>query len=207
MIITQKIYNKTFKKVYALCTIAETPRLPEHCIQYIYLIKWKESFDRPVDKDSIDDVNWIYEKAKERAESFGIQGVNYNLTLGVIKNVIPAIASTNAIIAAASCLEAIKLLSYCSKVLDNNFLYLGLEGLHSMVQQFERNEDCNVCNTRVYEVKTNESALFKDFLENVKKQFGLKMPTLYDGNNLIFMNSSVGSLGESLAYKLDKSLK
>ena len=159
-----------------------------------------------MDKDSIEDVNWIYQRAKERAESFGIQGVNYNLTLGVLKNVIPAIASTNAIIAAASCLEAIKLLSYCSKVLDNNFLYLGLEGLHSMVQQYERNDKCNVCNSRVFEVNVCETALFKEMLESLRKRFGLAAPAMYDGNNLVFM-PGVGELAESVAYKLDKSLK
>lgn len=159
-----------------------------------------------MDKDSIEDVNWIYERAKERAESFGIQGVTYNLTLGVIKNVIPAIASTNAIIAAASCLEAIKLLSYCSKVLDNNFLYLGLEGLHSMVQQFERNEKCNVCNCRVNEVNVRESVLLRELLESLAKRFGLTAPAIYDGNNLIFI-SGAGSLADSVAFKLEKSLK
>jgi ubiquitin-activating enzyme E1 C len=180
--------------------------MPEHCIQYIYLLKWKESFDRPVDKDSIEDVNWIYQRAKERAESFGIQGVNYNLTLGVIKNVIPAIASTNAIIAAASCLEAIKLLSYCSKVLDNNFLYLGLEGLHSMVQQFERNEKCNVCNSRVFEFNVSERVLFREMLEKLSGKFALKQPAVYDGTRLVFV-AGAGDLAESVLYKLDKNLR
>ena len=189
-----------------MCTIAETPRVPEHCIQYVYLLKWKDHFDRPVDKDKIVDVNWIYERAKERAESFGIGGVTYNLTLGVIKNIIPAIASTNAIIAAASCLEVIKLLSYCSKVLDNNFLYLGLEGLHSMVQQFERNKNCNVCNSRVYEVNVSDNALFWQLLESLSKRFGLEEPAIYDGNNLIFI-SGTGALAQSVAYKLYKNLR
>ena len=110
-----------------MCTIRETPRLPEHCIQYAYVISWEEEFGKvkKVDQDSPEDMLWICNKAQERAIDFGIQGVNYNLTLGVVKNIIPAIASTNALISAGCVTEVIKILSGCNKVLDNYIQFMG----------------------------------------------------------------------------------
>ena len=83
---------------YPLCTIASTPRLPEHCIEYIKIIQWEKEnpFKSTLDGDDPEHVGWVFEKAQERANKFNITGLSYRLVQGVLKNIIPAVSSTNA---------------------------------------------------------------------------------------------------------------
>lgn len=130
------------QRTYPLCTIAETPRLPEHCISYAQIIEWPKHFPgRHIDTDSPDDMDWVYRTAKERAEAYDISGVTYMKTLGVVKNIIPAVASTNAIISGICALECFKMATLCSQNLDTYMMYMGADGVYTHTFRYEKKEN------------------------------------------------------------------
>lgn len=134
---------------FPLCTIANTPRLPEHCIEYANVVLWDK--EKPfgeatkLDNDSPEHTTWLYEKAKARAEQFGIPGVTYRLTQGVTKNIIPAVAATNAVVAAACANEAVKMATGIAANMDNYMMYNGTLGVYTYTYRNDMRADCPVC--------------------------------------------------------------
>lgn len=134
-----------------LCTLATIPRQPQHCIEWAHIIAWEEERKGVVlDTDDPEHITWLYRKALARAKEFNISGVTYAMTQGVVKNIIPAIASTNAIIAASCCNEAFKVLTNTAPFLgypetNNYMMYTGDESVYTFTFQHERKPDCPVC--------------------------------------------------------------
>ncbi|KAJ3763848.1 NEDD8 activating enzyme [Lentinula raphanica] len=131
---------------FPICTIANTPRLPEHCIEWASVLEWPRVHgDKKMDTDDPDHITWLYTIAAARAKEFNIEGVTWSLTQGVVKNIIPAIASTNAIIAASCCNEAFKIATSSAAYLNNYFMLIGIEGVYSYTFEHEKKSNCPVC--------------------------------------------------------------
>ena len=163
---------------FALCTVKEIPRQPEHCIQYVMMIEWPENFERSMDKDSREDMQWVCDRAIIRAEKYNIKGVDYKLTMGVTKNIIPAIASTNALISALCVNECVKLLTGCNYRLKNVSYARGQTSMNISQLEDLRGPECLVCSSTTQTRTVNGQRKLGDFVDDMKEEFKLIDPTI-----------------------------
>jgi len=172
---------------FPLCTLAETPRTAAHCIEYAHLIQWDEEHrGKTFDADNSEHMQWVYSQALKRAELYGISGVTYSFTQGVVKNIVPAIAATNAIISSTCALEALKIVTGFSKILSNYSTYNGIAGLHTSVSEFVKENDCLVCGPGVL-IELDTTVTLQKFMDLLAEHPMLKMSrtsVMYQGNNL-----------------------
>ncbi|GAX26490.1 ubiquitin-activating enzyme E1 C [Fistulifera solaris] len=195
-------------RAFPLCTIAETPRRPEHCIAYAYILQFPREFpDTVLDKDSPEHLQWIYQQAAKRAEHYGITGVTYMMTMGVVKNIIPAVASTNAIIAAACVNEAIKYLTFFSQNMNSYMMYMGAQSIHSHTFAYEPSEDCPVCSASVRKMTVPASITLNQFIQAHLKDSSLRMssPSLVSPSQTLYM-AKPAALELATRPNLDKLL-
>lgn len=207
---------------FPLCTIAHTPRLPEHCIEYVKMLLWdKENpFSKegdelvPIDGDDPQHITWIYEKATDRAAEFNISGVSYRLTQGVIKHIIPAVASTNAVIAATMALEAFKVATSCADPLQNYMVFNQTDSIYTYAYEAERNENCLACSQKKQPVTMKHDAKLQDFIDLLTSdaRYQMKSPGVTTinpetGRNKTLYMASVESIEKATKPNLKKTLK
>lgn len=133
---------------------------------------------KAVDKDSPQDMQWICDRAIERADQYGITGVTYKLTMGVVKNIIPAIASTNALIAAACVNECLKILTGCNNRMDNYMQFLGQSRTTCNAVNMQRLEDCLVTGSKLIRTTAKQDETLSEFLERFNEENKFKSPTI-----------------------------
>ncbi|KAM3431479.1 hypothetical protein MY4824_007077 [Beauveria thailandica] len=194
-----------------LCTLAAIPRQPEHCVEWAHVIAWDSEKPFPqLDKDDPAHVSWLYEKALARAQEFGISGVTYALTQGTIKNIIPAIASTNAIIAAACCNEAFKIATTAAPCLgfDSNYMmYSGNDSIYTYTFKHEKKDDCPVCGNEARPLPVDPGLTLQDLLDSlaVRPEAQLKRPSIRAEGKTLYMQSPEG-LEKQTRPNLEKTL-
>ncbi|KAF8623534.1 hypothetical protein AX15_006310 [Amanita polypyramis BW_CC] len=177
---------------FPICTIANTPRLPEHCIEWASVLEWPRVHgDKKVDTDDAEHITWLYKTAAKRAQEFNIEGVTWSLTQGVVKNIIPAIASTNAIIAASCCNEAFKIATSSAAYLNNYFMLIGTDGVYSYTFEHERRADCPVCGGEALGMSISTDLTVENLIEKLveKQDIQIKRPSLSTPNKQIYLQA------------------
>ncbi|KAK4550046.1 hypothetical protein LTR36_003013 [Oleoguttula mirabilis] len=197
-----------------LCTLATIPRQPQHCIEWAHIIKWEEERkDLVLDTDDPEHITWLYEKALSRAQEYNISGVTYSMTQGVVKNIIPAIASTNAIVAASSCNEAFKIVTSSATFLgnpglNNYMLYTGDSGVYTYTFEHQKKDDCPVCGNLPKDMLLNPESTLGELVESLaeRPESQLKKPNLRTEEKTLYY-SAPASLEESTRPNLKRKLR
>ncbi|KAK4248161.1 hypothetical protein C7999DRAFT_40576 [Corynascus novoguineensis] len=194
-----------------LCTLASIPRQPEHCIEWAHVIAWDQEKPFPqLDKDDPEHITWLYQKALQRAQEFNISGVTYSLTQGVVKNIIPAIAATNSVIAAACCNEALKIASNCAPFLGDNenyMMYSGNDSVYTYTFRHERKDDCPVCGQLARDLAVDPAWTLRELIDSfaARPEAQLKKPSVRAEGKTLYMQSPP-SLEAQTRPNLDKTL-
>ncbi|KAF8469014.1 putative NEDD8 activating enzyme [Kalaharituber pfeilii] len=192
-----------------LCTLASIPRQPAHCIEWASILEWPRVMgDKKLDTDNPEHIQWLYEHALERAKEFNITGVTYSMTQGVVKNIIPAIASTNAIIAASCCNEALKIATTCNPYLNNYMMYTGNEAVYTYTFEHQRKPDCPVCGNLATTFEANGDWTLYEFIQRLKEKpdVQIKRPTLSTERKKLYYQAPP-QLQEQTRPNLDKKLR
>nr|XP_046199970.1 NEDD8-activating enzyme E1 catalytic subunit-like isoform X3 [Oncorhynchus gorbuscha] len=218
---------------FPMCTIASMPRLPEHCVEYVRMLQWPKdkpfgvpafSYPQPLpptppqtdgvglDGDNPEHIHWVFQRAQERAVDYSITGVTYRLTQGVVKRIIPAVASTNAVIAAACSTEVFKIASSTYIPLNNYLVFNIVDGLYTYTFEAERKENCSACSQVPQDLQFPPSAKRQEVLEYLTENASLQMKSpaitaTLDGKNKTLYLQTIASIEERTRPNLCKTLK
>ena len=125
------------------------------------------------------------------------------------QNIIPAVASTNAIIAAVSVNEAVKYLTFCSQNLNSYMMYMGQEGVHSHTFAYEQKPDCPVCTGTVQNIElASSSTTLNEFIQMHLKDSALRLtlPSLVSASGKTLYMAKPPALEQATRSNLDKAM-
>jgi ubiquitin-activating enzyme E1 C len=108
-----------------------------------------------------------------------------------VKNIIPAIASTNAIIAAACCNEAFKIATSCNPYLDNYMMYTGNDSVYTYTFEHRKKESCPVCGNIADSITVDGKLTLEEFIAslNERAETKTKSPSLRTAKKSLYLQS------------------
>uniref|UniRef100_A0A672YUR2 NEDD8-activating enzyme E1 catalytic subunit n=1 Tax=Sphaeramia orbicularis TaxID=375764 RepID=A0A672YUR2_9TELE len=194
---------------FPMCTIASMPRLPEHCIEYARILQWPK--EKPfggeinLDGDNPEHIQWVFDKAQERAAEFNITGVTYRLTQGEFLKLLQGECQINI---------AHHDIVFCSAYipLNNYLVFNDVDGLYTYTFEAERKENCSACSQVPQDLQFPPSAKLQEVLEYLTENASLQMKspaitTTLEGKNKTLYLQSVKSIEERTRPNLCKTLK
>ena len=113
--------------------------------------------------------------------------MTWSLTQGVVKRIIPAIASTNAVVAAACCNEAFKIATNTNPYLANYMMYTGNEAVYTYTFEHQQKTDCPVCGGEAVALTRGRESTLQDLIDLLleRQDLQMKRPSLsVEGRNL-----------------------
>ena len=201
---------------FPMFTIASMPGLSEHCTEYVRILQWpKEQPFREglsLDGDDLDHIQWIFQKSLDRAPQYSVRGVTYRITQGVVKRTIPAVASTNAVIAAVCATEDFKIATSAYIPLNKDLVVSAVDGLYTYTFEAERKENCPACSQLPQNTQFSPSAKLQEVLDYLPNSASLQMKSpaitaTLEGKNRTLYLQSVTSTEERTRPNLSKTLK
>jgi len=127
--------------------------------------------------------------------------------MGVVKNIIPAVASTNAIVAAGCVNEAVKLLSFCSQSLNTYMMYMGSLGVHSHTFVYEQKKDCPVCTANVRKLTLLHRTTLNELIMQLRNgDLRLASPSITSSSGSTLYMQKPPALEKATRANLDKPL-
>ncbi len=142
------------------------------------------------DKENNEIINFIFAATNLRAYSFNIE-INTRFKIKEIAgNIVPAIASTNAIVASLQTMEAIKVLANRKELLKNLHYNKSKEIKSTTAIKEMKNEECIVCSKSenyVFLKMNPEYYNLRKFVEIIcKQEFKVKSPILWLDKDIIY---------------------
>lgn len=175
------------QKVFQFCTIATNPRQPEHCVAWVMDVLWpKERPNEKLDGDNDEHLEYVVKNANIHAKKFNLGEVTPFMARGVIKGIIPAIASTQAYVASVCTTEAIKYLTGMAPN-GSNIQMSGNNGTNVINISINRVETCPVCSRKpipTFEIES--TATIQDLIDSITKKLDIPNPRLIAGSSIVY---------------------